>query len=174
MHNLHFILVRANSGEEACKQAENEIMDFGTENNWRTMCGAVSEDNEVFNAGDGRYEPKDTDYQSIEAINNAVGKWTKDSFYGETAKLKFEKGETNLSEWNAIELYSLSKWANHLSEACSYKDREFDILKGDTFYTCQFDECGVTNMVYNIYEDDDEAMSKTKEKTWVVFCDMHS
>jgi hypothetical protein len=166
MHNLHFIVVRSSSGEEACKQAENEIIDFGTDNNWRTMCGAVSQDNEVYNAGDGRYEPKDTDYQTIEAINNAVGNWTKDSFYGETAKLKFEKGETNLDEWNAIELYSLSKWANHLSEANSYKHREFDILKGDTFYTCQFDECGVTDFTYDTNDEGD--------KTWVVFCDMHS
>jgi len=166
MHNLHFILVKANSGEEACKKAENEIMDFGTENNWRTMCGAVSQDNEVYNAGDGRYEPKDTDYQSIEAINEVVKEWTKDSFYGETAKIKFEKGETNLDEWDAIELWSLSKWAKHLSEAHSYKDREFDILKGDTFYTCQFDECGATDFTY---DTDDEG-----DKTWVVFCDMHS
>ena len=165
MHNLHFILVKAISGEEACKQAENEITDFGNENNWRTMCGAVSEDNEIFNSGDGRYEPKDTDYQTIEAINECVSKWIKSSFFGETAKLKFDKGETNLSEWNAIELWSLSKWAKHLSEAHSYKDREFDILKGDTFYTCQFDECGATDFTYDTDDDD---------KTWVVFCDMHS
>lgn len=166
MHNLHFISIKAISGEEACKKAENEIIDFGTENNWRTMCGAVSQDNEVYNAEDGRYEPKDTDYQSIEKINEVVSQWIKDSFYGETAKLKFEKGETNLSEWNGIELWSLSKWAKHLSEAHSYKDREFDILKGDTFYTCQFDECGVTDMTYDTNDDGD--------KTWVVFCDMHS
>ncbi len=55
MHNLHFILVRASSGEKACQDAENQIIDFGTDNNWRTMCGAVSEDNEVYDAGDGRY-----------------------------------------------------------------------------------------------------------------------
>jgi hypothetical protein len=166
MHNLHFILVKAISGEEACKKAENEIIDFGTDNNWRTMCGAVSQDNEVYDAGDGRYEPKDTDYQCIEKINEVVSQWIKDSFYGETAKLKFEKGETNLDEWNPIELWSLSKWAKHLSEAHSYKDREFDILKGDTFYTCQFDECGVTDMTYDTNDEGD--------KTWVVFCDMHS
>ena len=81
MHNLHFILVKANSGEEACKQAENEIIDWGTDNNWRTMCGAVSQDNEIYNANDGRYEPKDTDYQTIEAINNVVSQWTKENFY---------------------------------------------------------------------------------------------
>ena len=165
MHNLHFILVKANSGEEACKKAENEIMDFGNENNWRTMCGAVSEDNEIYNAEDGRYRPE-TDYTTIEKINECVSQWIKDSFYGETAKLKFDKGETNLSEWNGIELWSLSKWAKHLSEASSYKDREFDILKGDTFYACQFDECGVTDFTYDTNDDGD--------KTWVVFCDMHS
>jgi 2,4-dienoyl-CoA reductase (NADPH2) len=70
MHNLHFIVVRSSSGEEACKQAENEIIDFGTDNNWRTMCGAVSQDNEVYDAGDGRYRPAETDYTTIEAIND--------------------------------------------------------------------------------------------------------
>jgi hypothetical protein len=164
MHNLHFILVKAISGEEACKKAENEIMDFGTENNWRTMCGAVSQDNEVYNAGDGRYEPKDTDYQSIEAINNAVDKWTKDSFYGETAKIKFDKGETNLDEWNPIELWSLSKWAEHLSEAHSYKERSFNVLE-DTFFSYKYDECGVSDCIWS-GEDGD--------KIWIVFVDMHS
>jgi hypothetical protein len=174
MHNLHFILLKANSGEEACKKAENEIMDFGNENNWRTMCGAVSEDNEVYDAGDGRYRPTETEHITIEEINQKVSGWLSESFFGVTAKEKLGKGEINLDEWNAVELWSLSKHARHLSEAYSYKDREFDILKGDTFYTCQFDECGVTDFRYDTYEDDDEAMSKTKEKTWVVFCDMHS
>jgi len=175
MHNLHFIVVRANSGEKACQEADALIMDWGTDNNWRTMCGAVSEDNEVYDAGDGRYEPKDTDYLTIDAINKCVEKWIGESFYGETAKEKFSKGETDLSKWNAVELWSLSKYAKHLSESYSYKEREFDILKGDTFYHYEYEECGVTNMVYNMIEDDDEAMSSAgKEKIWIVFCDMHS
>jgi hypothetical protein len=174
MHNLHFVKVRANSGEEACRVADNLLIDFGTENNWRAFCGAVSEDNEIYNADDGRYEPKDTDYQSIEAINNAVNKWTKNSFYGEIAKEKFEKGETDLSQWDSHELWSLSKLAEQLSEAHSYRDRPFDLMKGDTFFAYKYDECGLTNMVYDTYEDDDEAMGKTKEKIWVVFVDMHS
>ena len=165
MHNLHFILVKANSGQEACKQAENEIIDWGTDNNWRTMCGAVSQDNEIYNANDGRYEPKDTDYQTIEAINNVVSQWTKENFYGGIAKEKIDKGEMDFSQWVAHELWSLSKYARHLSEAYSYKDREFDILKGDTFYACEFSECGVSDFCY----DTDES-----EKIWVVFCDMHS
>jgi len=165
MHNLHFILVRANSGEEACKQAENEIMDFGTENNWRTMCGAVSEDNEVFNAGDGRYEPKDTDYQSIDKINECVNEWIKSSWYGETARLKFEKGETNLSEWNEMELWSLSKYAEHLSEAHPFRERPFDCMKDDCFFSYKYDECGFTDLTHSASDGD---------KIWIVFVDMHS
>lgn len=166
MHNLHFILVKANSGEEACKQAENEIIDFGTDNNWRTMCGAVSEDNEVYDAQDGRYRPVESDMTTIDQINQVVKGWLSESFYGATAKEKLGKGETNLDEWVSHELWSLSKYARHLSEAYNYKDREFDILKGDTFYGYEFDECGVSDMTYDTNGDGD--------KTWVVFVDMHS
>ena len=69
MHNIHFVKVKANSGEEACQVVENLLVDFGTDNNWREFCGAISEDNEIFNSGEGRFEPKDTNYQSIEKIN---------------------------------------------------------------------------------------------------------
>jgi hypothetical protein len=147
--------------------ADNLLIDFGTENNWREMCGAISEDNEVYDAGDGRYRPNPTesDLTSIEAINNAVNKWTKSSFFGETAKLKFEKGETNLSEWESYELWSLSKLAKHLSEAYSYKDRPFDCMTDDTFFAYQYDECGLTDLTHSASDGD---------KVWFVFVDMHS
>jgi hypothetical protein len=165
MHNIHFVKIKANSGEEACRMADNLLIDFGTENNWREMCGAVSEDNEVYNSGEGRYEPKDTNYQSIEKINETVSKWTKSSFFGETAKLKFEKGETNLSEWESYELWSLSKLAKHLSEAHSYRNRPFDCMKDDTFFAYQYDECGLTDLTHSASDGD---------KVWFVFVDMHS
>jgi len=165
MHNIHFVKVKANSGEEACQVVENLIIDFGTENNWRTMCGAISEDNEIFNSGDGRFEPKDTDYQSIDKINEAVNKWAESSFYGETAKLKFDKGETNLSEWNEMELWSLSKWAKHLFEAHPFREKPFDCMKDDTFFSYQYDECGFTDLTHSASDGD---------KVWIVFIDMHS
>jgi len=67
-HNLHLIVVRAESGLDACNEAEDLLFDFGTENNWRSMCGAVSEDNEVYLNGEGRYEP-DEKSDTIEKIN---------------------------------------------------------------------------------------------------------
>jgi hypothetical protein len=165
MHNLHFVKVKANSGEEACQEVENLLMDFGNENNWRTFCGAVSEDNEVYNAGDGRYQPKDTDYITIEKINECVNDWIKSTFYGETARLKFEKGETNLSEWHSHELWSLSKLAEHLSEAHSFKEKPFDCMKDDCFFSYKYDECGFTDCTWSANDGD---------KVWFVFVDMHS
>jgi len=163
MHNLHFIVVRANSGQEACQEADSIILDFGNENNWRTMCGAVSQDNEVYNADDGRYQPSETQWITIEKINECVNNWLKHSFLGETARKKFEKGETNLDEWNQLELYSLSKYAQHLSESIGFKHRSFNVLE-DTVFEYSYDQCGVTNLL-NANEE---------EKIWVVFCDMHS
>lgn len=174
MHNIHFVVVRASSGKEACENVESEIMTWGTENNWRCMCGAVSEDNEIYDAGDGRFRPHQTDYITIEQINQSVNKWLESCFYGSVAKEKFDKDETNLNEWNSHELWSLSKYAEHLCESYPYKNKSFEILKGDTFYPYKYDECGVTNMVYGRVEDDEESMSFPKEKMWVVFVDMHS
>jgi len=163
MHNLHYVRVKANSGEEACQFAESALMDFGNENNWRTMCGAVSQDNEVYNAGDGRYIPMNTNASVIEAINDQVNGWIKDSFLGKIAEDKFAKGETNLSEWESHELYSLSKWANHLAEANSYKDKSFNVLE-DSFFAYQYDELGVSDCTWEGEGD----------KIWIVFVDMHS
>jgi len=44
MHNLHLILVNADSAEEAASTVENEILHWGDENNWRRIGGIASED----------------------------------------------------------------------------------------------------------------------------------
>jgi hypothetical protein len=165
MHNLHFVKVKANSGEKACKEVENLLYDFGNENNWREFCGAISEDNEVYNSGEGRYQPKDTDIATIDQINQCVNEWMKSNWYCKTAEEKFTKGETNLSEWDSHELWSLSKWAIQLSEAHSYKDRPFDCMQGDTFFSYKYDECGITDLTHSADDGD---------KAWFVFVDMHS
>ncbi len=164
MHNLHFVVIKASSGQDACEQVESELMSFGNENNWRTMCGAVSQDDEVFDAGDGRYRPNESDLTTIELINECVNGWMKDCFYGSVAKEKLNKNEFNLDEWNPHELWSLSKYAEHLSQVSPFKDKSFNVLD-DVLYCYKYDECGVTNMMYS---DD------SYNKVWVVFVDMHS
>ncbi len=44
MHNLHFILIKADSAAKAASKAENLILDWGNENNWRCVGGIASED----------------------------------------------------------------------------------------------------------------------------------
>ena len=70
MHNLHYVVVKAETGEEACSEVESSIEDFGNENNWRNICGAVSQDNEVYKSLDGRWKPEDDD--TIEKINESI------------------------------------------------------------------------------------------------------
>lgn len=165
MHNLSFVVTRAESPQDACDNVETLISDFGSEDNWHTICGCVSEKNKVFiNDSSGRYSPQDTGYTTIAKINNAVRKWIKNSFYGDAAKKKLAnaKKKIDLSTWNSSELYSLQCLAKHLYEALPYKDRKFDVLK-DSFYSWHFDECGVTQ---------DE--SENEGQIYVVFVDMHS
>ncbi len=44
MHNLHYIIINAESAEEAAESALLEIQDWGNENNWRSVGGVASED----------------------------------------------------------------------------------------------------------------------------------
>lgn len=44
MHTLHFILVNADSAQDAASSAESEILEWGNENNWRSIGGIASED----------------------------------------------------------------------------------------------------------------------------------
>jgi hypothetical protein len=57
MHNLHFILIKADSAAEAASEAENAILDWGNENNWRTIEGVASEDgsDDINNHEGGRW-----------------------------------------------------------------------------------------------------------------------
>jgi hypothetical protein len=173
MHNLHLVVVRAENGEDACSEAESFLMDWGNENNWRTMCGAVSEDNEVYKASEGRYEP-DENTNTIAKINKMIKGWLKPDLYSETAKKLLAKGK-KVESFNTQELYSLEKYTKFLYEIKSVKQSKayrrkngekvsnlFSVLE-DNLYAFSYDECGVTHT-----DTDGDG------KLWVVFVDMHS
>jgi hypothetical protein len=161
MHNLHFIVLHANSGAEACERAESLISDWGNENNWREMCGAVSESNIVYRSGEGRFQPEEN--MTIAECNKWASVWVDDLDGGEAAKIKLDNGEADLSKWELWELYSLKRYAEHLYETRSKKGAEFNVLS-DCLYDWSFDRMGVTHD--NLHEGDGER--------WVVFVDMHS
>jgi hypothetical protein len=153
MHNLHLVVTKADSPIAACKNAESYISDYGTENNWRTICGAIDAktDEKYICDSSGRYLPgeKDTVISLNNLIRNHIQGILKESF-------DFSKNQTH-SYW-----YELINWAK-AKKAVSYlgNPAEYNILE-ESFREWELDEFGVTHTDYegkNIY---------------IVFIDMHS
>lgn len=166
MHNLHFAVIRSESAEDACNTVECFIEDFGNENNWRSISGAVSEHNEVYLTGEGRFAPDETS-DTIEKINAMVTKWMQpDTFYEEPAKkvmklvLEGNDPEDTL-DWYRLEKYAADRYAEAMSKKIA-KGEPFNVLEHE-FKDYQYDDCGVTQLDY----DDGET-------AYVVFIDMHS
>jgi len=169
MHNLHFYVVKADSPQEACSEVEGLIESFGDENNWRTICGCVSEDNEVHDIGKGdifggRYIPSDINLTTIEAINNNVKGWlnTKNNHLRVIEKLKESPDFTNKEVWKIHDLWCLEQYVKDLYQ--QYNIEGFNVLTDD-YFAYEYDQCGVTQ-----YEGSEE----TTGKKYVVFIDMHS
>jgi hypothetical protein len=164
MHNLHLVVLKAEDAQDACDTVESQIEDYGNENNWRTICGCVSEDNEVYiHDKSGRYPPEAN--ETIESINAMVRKWvnSEGSFSGAAiAKLK---KEPDFTKWtDSLALWSLGKYVDELRYKAELNGEEFDVLQ-HSYANGVYDECGVTQL--DVWEEEDT-------KTYVVFVDMHS
>lgn len=170
MHNLHLIVIHSTSAEDACNEVETMIEDFGNENNWRTICGCVSDKNEVYiHDAEGRYVPSEDYLNTIEKINENVKGWMRSTLYGENAKKRIEEGNVDFTNWSAHELWELKEYVEYLRQIQSFKEHhnvsdieEFDVLN-HTFYPYEYAECGVTF-----------SESEDGENTYIVFIDMHS
>jgi hypothetical protein len=178
MHNLHLVRINATSPEQACNQVENEVMDFGNENNWRSIGGCVSEDNEIYDHDSySRWSPSNETedgikvYGSIEALNERVREWLKsdqEEYYRKDLIDAIDSGEKKLSEiTDRMELYAIGEYIEKrkgLTELTKAFD-EFDVLE-DEYRGYKYDECGLTSMDYSEKGEG--------EKTYIVFIDMHS
>jgi hypothetical protein len=161
-HNLHFVAVKADSPEDACNEVENQILDWGTENNWRTICGCVSEKDEIYiNDNNGRWQPDAPDFNSIKKINERVTEWIKTpSYYSTPAKEMLAK-EPDLTKWPKHELWSLMDYTKYLYEICGIDKENVDVFEIE-FYHYDFGENGVTNI------------GGDGETRYIVFVDMHT
>ena len=158
MHNLHFVVIKADSGEEACAIVDQEIQGYGDENSWYSICGAVSEDNDVYLTDEGRFTP-DEETNTIAKINSTVLGWTSSIGYGQAAKDALESGK-KVEELDTQELWSLGQYVEFLKNK-TLVGETFDVLN-NSYNEFTYDDTGVTHL-------DIEG-----EKTWVVFVDMHS
>ena len=154
MHNLHLVRIKAESAKQACENVLSEISHFGNENNWFTICGCVSETNEVLDLNDGRYSPKNF---TIEDINKMVKNWLVPN---ENEKFAFERDQKTIIDW-----YMAKNYCKFMYELSHLKNpNEFDVLR-DFFYETQYDYPGITE----IYSSESPL-----NKTYIFFVDMHS
>lgn len=169
MHNLHLVVVKANTPKDACDKVESYIVDFGDENNWRTICGCVSDKNKVYHTSDGRFEP-DEHSNTIEKINAMVMGWLKpeEDYYDKKVQAVIDGKKPISSLKTDMEWYGLEKYAAHMGARAKTNTKNFNVLK-DSFNDYQYDDNGVTHI------DAEENVDLGKGKnTYVVFVDMHS
>ncbi len=168
MHNLHYVIIKATSHEEAWSEVESYIQDWGNENNWRTICGSVREDGETKSSGEGRFCPTQGE-DTIESINRDLLDDIKSvNLYGQTgfeALQKMEKGEMKLSDLTTNDWWSLREYAKHKYYGSVINTDDFNLLECE-YKEYKYDEFGVTHCNYGNF--DEEAMK------YVVFVDMHS
>jgi len=162
MHNLHYIVVQAETAKEAVSEAENMISDWGTENNWRSFGGCVSQDNEVYiHDTHSRWTPEPN--HTIEMINEQVKGWLEPDKY---SKGEFDKCVSGDIE-SSFSWYSAKKYCEHMFQRTSHGKDTFDVLQ-DVFFDCHFNECGVSQLHISQQENDDPT-----NKKYIVFVDMH-
>lgn len=178
MHNLHLIRVRAESPKQACSMAESFIEDFGNENNWRSIGGCVSEDDETYDRDEmygSRWKPSYTDdkgnkpYGSIKALNEIIIntiKSDRDNFYGKEIVADIDNGKVRLSDVNeSYKLYQLGKFIENQKALCSLGEGfdidTFNVLK-DEYKEYQYTEVGIT-----------DCYDERGDKTYIVLVDMH-
>jgi len=162
MHSLHFAVIKADSGEEACNAVESYIMDWGNENNWRNICGCVSDKNEVYVHDDGgRWHPDNEEFNTIEKLNKIATNWIAPD-PDEIVKVNLliqklsKKGKLSRNEWYTIKMYAKSM--------VDINNRKSIKILSDEFSPHEFDANGITNL----YGEGDG------DHQYVVFIDMHS
>jgi len=172
MHFLHYVVTRANSGKEACSSVESEIESWGDEDNWRVICGAISEKNIIYNTGEGRWL-LDKNLTIKDVNKNVRSNWfeldgySKKAFYNEIVKVK-------LGVINGINWWAITNGSKHFSALSYIENRDtFDVLT-DEFKSWELDENGITHLFNEETKVAKEKAQKIYGDLWVVFIDMHT
>ena len=156
MHNIHFVRTNAPNPEEACNTVECEIMDWGNENNWRTICGAVDKKGKVHDLTAGRWTP------SLPFAKKMMQDefTTPDCFHLEAVNKLISKGidSLNTSEWYCVKKYA--EW--HSAKSVGGAKKRFNVWK-HSFRDWELDECGLTDLDH-----------LEEGNPYLVFVDMHS
>jgi hypothetical protein len=187
MHNLHFILLEADSAKDAAFEAEHLILDWGNDNNWRSIGGVASED------GSDDIENLEDKGWSLSFLNDVAGIPREGTYFSRAlAFLHRQIKDPVTLPWgpcpthpdlrsalrelsdtlsafdpdrgNSDELWAIGRNLKHLSELIDSRRARDQGEKIPQFYDWQFDQFGLTDMT----EMSDGA------RRYLVFLDMHS
>jgi hypothetical protein len=156
MHNLHFIGVVAESGDEAVSRALYMIEDWGTEDNWRVGCGAVASDGETYATTEGRWSPSEW----LGSPAKIAEELRKDIAEKLSAEIKTD-GTTELDDYIAAQDLRARSDAKAAVRQADSLDA-FDPFVHE-YRPGVYDQFGVTNF--------DDAI---EGRRWLVLVDMHS
>lgn len=166
-HNLHFIVTKAESPKDACRDVENYIEDWGNDNNWRTIMGCISEDDELFQYDEShKYDWDNTG--TIAKINELMKGYIEfDPTDGLNMVSELIDDYKNGNKPSGLKWLLCREFINILYHKAPYMKEggvEFNVLENE-IWEYQYDEQGVTHTGLN----HDQNMKK-----YVVFVDMHS
>jgi len=175
MHNLHFILIKADSALEAASEAETAILDWGDENNWRRAGGIASEDgiDDIENHDNGRWSLSYLDAkEGIKEgtyFSRAVAYLLRQIAEPANLRLALDELGDRLRAFNpdhgtSYELWEIGHDLKHLSELMECRkglERGTEIPE---LCEWQFDQFGLTDMTGR----------SEGARRYLVFLDMHS
>lgn len=189
MHNLHLCVVRAATAKEAEEKVEQKISGWGDANNWRAICGSVSEDNEVHFSGDESYSPSRLGLTTVAKINAWFGKLIDEPYFmADECRKILGQLATQPEQVPLTSILSAQCYLNHLLQVGNVKTalrrnstRRFlggglppeSEAKADvfriSFYGWDLSEVGITHL-----DRCDLSDENCGGKRYVVFVDMHS
>ena len=154
MHNIHFVRVKADSNENACGIVKDTIEDWGDENNWREICGAISKDGKSYHCEGGRWRD---DLNAFFVKKILRHEYDNPEFGKSEIATLLEKGEEHVKSWWAIKEYAKWKCRKEYSDI----NGTVDILT-NIYADWELDEVGLTDLRLE------------GEIDYIVFVDMHS
>jgi hypothetical protein len=186
MHTLHFILINADSAEEAATSAEDALLDWGDDNNWRSVGGVACEDgtDNIENHDDGRWPlsfldsdegvPKDGTYfqRAVAYLKQSITDpirldyWPTPEYPGLKAALRDIADrlyEFDPDTGSSQVMWEASRALKHIEQILDARGALADHCIPE-FYRWQFDQFGLTDMT-------DHTQGA---KRYLVFLDMHS
>jgi len=181
MHNLHLARIKAKSHDEACASVLSYMEDWGDENNWRSIGGAICEDGTSEPYDDYSRWGVDKDVQEqIKNLNNTCfrelqGKEYTEGIYSDRLKslLKDKTFQEMLDYDDWMDFYTAKQFFNFLLKTAEARKKckdSYDIFTSVDFFAHNYGDFGLTDMGDNGYNEDE-----LKEcKTYIVLIDMHT